>query len=107
MRSVQRFVGRENEAVHAPGRGRLQENFKKGGGVDDNQRLFLSARTAATGAGCGRTDWRLESRFRISSRLGRSRAWRISRSRYSERDIPSSAARALSSRCKSEGTFRI
>lgn len=23
MRSVQRFVGRENEAVHTPGRGRL------------------------------------------------------------------------------------
>jgi hypothetical protein len=35
----------------------LWENFKKGGRVDNNQRLFLSARTAAVGAGCGRTDW--------------------------------------------------
>ncbi len=48
--------------------------------VDDNQRLFLSARTAVAGAGCGRTNCRLENRFRISSRLWRSRAWRSSRS---------------------------
>ena len=81
MRSMQRLIGGKDEAVHAPSGRRLEENLKNRGSVDDDQRLFLSARTAAAGAGCGRTGWRLESRFRISSRVGRSRAWRSSRSR--------------------------
>jgi len=107
VRSMQRLIGGEDEWVDTPSCGRLQQNFKKRGSIDNDQRLFLSARTSAAGAGRGRTERRFESRFRISSRVGRSTAWRISRSRYSERDMPSSAARALSSRCKSEGTFRI
>ncbi len=81
MRSMQRLVGGKYKAVDAPGGGRLQENLKNCGSIDNDQRLFLSARTAAAGAGCGRTGWRFESRFRISSRVGRSMAWRSSRSR--------------------------
>ena len=81
MRSMQRLVRCEKKAVHLPGGGRLQQNFKQCGGVDNDQRLFLSARTAAAGATRGRTGWRLESRFRISLSVGRSRAWRSSRSK--------------------------
>jgi hypothetical protein len=51
MRSMQRLVGGEDEAVHTPSGGRLEENLKNRGSVDDDQRLFLSARTAAAGAG--------------------------------------------------------
>lgn len=81
MRSMQRLVLCEEKAVHLPGGGRLQENFKQRGSVDNDQRVFLSARTAAVGAMRGRTGWRLESRFRISLSVGRSRAWRSSRSK--------------------------
>ena len=81
MRSMQGLVGGKDEAVHAPSRRRLEENLENRGSVNDNQRLFLSARTAAAGAGRGRTGWRLASRLRISSRVGRSRAWRNSRSK--------------------------
>jgi hypothetical protein len=55
MRSVQRLVGGEDKAVHTPRCRRLEKDLKHGGGVDDDQRLFLSARTAADGAGRGRT----------------------------------------------------
>ncbi len=81
MRGVQRLVGGKDEAAHTRSCGRLEEDLKNRGSIDDDQRLFLSARTAAAGAGRGRTGWRLASRFRISSRVGRSRAWRSSRSR--------------------------
>jgi hypothetical protein len=81
MRSMERFVGGKDEAVHTAGCGGLEENFKDRGSVNDDQRRFLSPRTAAAGAGYGRTGWRLESRFRISSSVGRSKAWRSSRSR--------------------------
>ena len=81
MRSMQRLVGGEDEAAYALSRACLEKNFQNRGSVDDDQRLFLSARTAASGPGCGRTGWRLESRFRISLRVGRSRDWRSSRSK--------------------------
>jgi len=81
VRSVQRLAGGEEKAAHMPSRGRLEENLENRGGVDDDQQLFLSARTAAAGAGRGRTGCRLESRLWISVRVGRSRAWRISRSK--------------------------
>jgi len=73
MRGVQRLVRREDHPVHTRRRGCLQQNFKNRGSVDNDQR-FLSIRTASAGAGCGRTDCRLESRFFISSSVGRSRA---------------------------------
>jgi hypothetical protein len=78
---MQRLAGGKEDAAHALGRRRLKENFKNRGSVYNDQRLFLSARTAAAGAGCGCTGWRRESRFRISSRVGRSRTWRSSRSK--------------------------
>jgi hypothetical protein len=81
MRSMQGLVGSEDHAIHTASRGRLEQNLEDGGSIDDDQRLFLSARTAAAGAGCGRTGCRRESRFRISSRVGRSSACRSSRSR--------------------------
>ena len=81
MRSMQRLVGCKDGAVHTASRGGLEENLENRRSVDDDQRRFLSARTAAAGAGYGRTGWRLESRFRISFTVGRSRAWRSSRSR--------------------------
>jgi hypothetical protein len=81
MRGMQSLVGGEDETVYSPSGRRLKENLKNRRSVDYNQRLFLSARTATAGAGWGRTGRRLESRFRISSRVGRSRAWRSSRSR--------------------------
>ena len=81
MGSMQRLVGRKDEAVHTASRRGLEQNLKNRGSVDDDQRRFLSARTAAAGAGCSRAGWRLESRFRISSIVGRSTAWRSSRSR--------------------------
>ena len=74
---------------------------------DRTLRLFLSARIAAAGAGRGRTGRRPARRLRISSSVGRSSVWRISLSRKSEIEIPASAARALTSRCISGGTFRI
>jgi hypothetical protein len=107
VRSMQGLAGSKNTLAHTWCNRRLQENLQDCGSVYDNQRFFLSARTAAAGAGRGRTFLRPASRLRISSRVGRSSDWRISRSRKSERDIPSSAARALSSRCNSDGTFRI
>jgi len=55
MRSMQRFVGGEDVAVDTPGGRRLEQDLKQSGSVDDDQRPFLSARTAAAGAGCGRT----------------------------------------------------
>ena len=67
--------------VCPPSGGRLQENLKKRGSVGDDQRLFLLARTAAAGVGCGRTELRFESRLSISSGVGRPRACRNSRSR--------------------------
>jgi hypothetical protein len=81
VRSMQRLVGGKDEAAYTRSRGGLEENLKNRGSVDDDQRCFLSARTAAAGAGCGRTGWRVASRLWISSRVGRSRAWRSSRSR--------------------------
>jgi hypothetical protein len=81
VRGMQRLVGGKDEAAHTRSFGRLEKNLKDRGSVDDDQRLFLSARTAAAGAGRGRTGWRLASRLRISSSVGRSRAWRSSRSR--------------------------
>jgi|SRR5271156_6326868 hypothetical protein len=81
MRSMQRLTGGKQDTAHTPSCRRLQKNFKNRGSVYNDQRPFLSARTAAAGAGRGCTDWRRESRFRISSRVGRSRAWRSSRSR--------------------------
>ncbi len=81
MRGVQGLVSGKNEAVHTASRGSLEKDLEYRGRVDDNQRLFLSARTAAAGAGRGRTDWRLARRLLISSRVGRSRAWRNSRRR--------------------------
>lgn len=53
--SMQRLVGGKDEAIDTPCRGRLEENLKKRGSVNNNQRLFLSARTATAGAGRGRT----------------------------------------------------
>jgi len=81
MGSMQRLIGGENDAVYRPSCRRLQENLKNRGSVNNDQRLFLSARTAAAGAGWGCTGSRRERRLRISSRVGRSRAWRSSRSR--------------------------
>ena len=81
MGSMQRLVTGEDDAVYTSSGRRLEKNLKNRGSVDNNQRLCLSARTAAAGAGRGRTGWRLDSLFRISSRVGRSRAWRSSRSR--------------------------
>jgi hypothetical protein len=81
MRSMQRLVGGEDESVYELRGRRLEKNLEKRGSVDDNQRPSLSARTAAAGAVRGRTGSRLESRFRISSSVGRSSAWRNSRSR--------------------------
>src|ERR1700683_4882052 len=63
VRSVQRFVGGEDAAVHTPGGRRLEQDLKHRGSVDDDQRLFLSARTAAAGAGGGRTGWGVARRF--------------------------------------------
>ena len=56
MRRVKRFVGCENDAAHALGGWRLEKDFKDCGSVYDDQRLFLSARTALAGAGRGRAD---------------------------------------------------
>jgi hypothetical protein len=78
--------------------GCLEENFEDRRGIYDDQRLILSARTAAAGAGRGCTGCRPASLALISSRVGRSRDDRSSRSRYSDNDIPSNAARALRAR---------
>lgn len=51
MGSMQRLVGGKDETAHTPGCRRLEENLKNRGSVYDDQRLFLSARTAAAGAG--------------------------------------------------------
>jgi hypothetical protein len=55
MWGMQRRVGGEEQAAHAPSCSRLQKNLKDSRRINDDQRLFLSARTAAAGAGCGRT----------------------------------------------------
>lgn len=81
VRSMQSLIRSEYELIHPASRGRLQENLKNRGSIDDNQRLFLSERTADAGAGCARTGRRLASRVRISSSVGRSSAWRSSRSK--------------------------
>ena len=47
MRSVQGFAANEEDLAHSLSRWRLQQNFNNCGGVDDDQRRFLSARTAA------------------------------------------------------------
>jgi hypothetical protein len=55
MRSMQRLVRGEDDAAHTPSCGRVEENLKNRGSVNNDQRPFLSARIAAAGAGCGRT----------------------------------------------------
>ena len=55
MRSVQGLVGGKDEPIYTVSRRRLEKNLKNRGSVDDDQRRFLSARTAAAGAGRGRT----------------------------------------------------
>jgi hypothetical protein len=55
MRGVKRLVGGEEEGVYALSRRRLEQNLQEHRSVDDDQRFFLSARTATAGEGCGRT----------------------------------------------------
>lgn len=55
MRSMECFIGREDEPAHALSRRRLKKNLENDRSVGDDQWLFLSARTAAAGAGRGRT----------------------------------------------------
>lgn len=55
MRRMQRFAANEDKAVYLLGCRRLKENFQDRGSVNDDQRLFLSARMAAAGEGRGCT----------------------------------------------------
>ena len=55
MGSMQRLIRREDEDADLLCRTRLEENLKDRGSIDNDQRFFLSARTAAVGAGCGLT----------------------------------------------------
>jgi hypothetical protein len=98
VRGTKGLAGIENPLAD-PRRGcGLKENFEDRRGIYDDQRFILSARTAAAGAGRGCTGCRPASLALISSRVGRSRDDRSSRSRYSDNDIPSNAARALRAR---------
>ena len=82
MGSMQRLASPEKDAAHAWRSRSLEENLKNRGSVNDDQWFFfLSARTAIAGAGRGRTGWRPARRFRISSKVGRSRELRSSRRR--------------------------
>jgi hypothetical protein len=81
VRSVKRLARREDAPAYASSGGRLEENFENRGSIYDDQRLFLSARTAAADAGRGRRGRRRLSRFRNSSSVGRSSDWRTSRRR--------------------------
>lgn len=51
MRRVQRFVGRKNDATNKRSCRGLEKQLKNCRSVDYNQRLSLSRRTAAAGAG--------------------------------------------------------
>ncbi len=55
MRRMQRLPRGKDKALDAAGRRCLEQDFKNRRSVDDDQRLFLSARTAAAGDGRGRT----------------------------------------------------
>ena len=81
MGGVQSFARCEDSLADVRCGGRLKQNLKDRGGVNDDQRPSLSARTAAAGAGRGRTRARPANRCFISSRVGRSTAMRTSRSR--------------------------
>jgi|SRR5689334_10610041 hypothetical protein len=81
MRSMQGLVGCEEYTADTWRSRSLQKNLQHGRSVDDDQRVFLSARTAAAAEGRGRVGSRLARRLRISSRVGRSRACRSSRSK--------------------------
>jgi len=74
VRRMERLADSEDQLVYMPGCGRSKENFQNSGSVDNDQRLSLSARTAAAGTGRGRIGWRPDSRLRISSTVGRSSA---------------------------------
>jgi hypothetical protein len=81
VRCAEDLVRRENPLTYTSGCGCLQQNFKDGRRIHDDQRLILSARTAAAGASLGWTGWRPANRVLISSSVGRSREERSSRRR--------------------------
>ena len=98
MRCVQRLaLGKQSFRETCCRRG-TEQYLDQRGSVDDDQCLSRSARTAFAGDGVGRTDERRTRRARNSAIVGRSAMSRISRTRYSDSDMPAKAARAFSFR---------
>ena len=85
---------------------RSEEHLEYRRRIDGDQRVFRSARTASAGEGLGFTGARSARRTLSSATDGRSAPRLTSAMRYSESDMPSRAARALSLRCSMSGTFR-
>jgi len=107
VRDVQRLGGTEDASRDLLGRGGRKKKLEKRRRVDDDHRASRSARIASAGEGWSRTDVRAFSRSRSSSSVGRWASRRICSRRYSESDVPASAARAFSVLWRLSGTFRI
>src|ERR1700730_7019331 len=107
MRGMQRLAIPEQPAFDVACRRGLEENLDEGRGVNDDHSRSQSPPMTSAGDGERVTGGSLCRRARSSSTVGRSALWRISRSRYSESDMPASAARDLSWRCRPSGTCRI
>ena len=107
MRCMERSLRAQKALGKRSARTCLEKDLDDSRCVEDDHRLSRSAAIAAATDSCRSTLCRFRSRSRISSRVGRSSDLSISRNRYSEMDIPARAARDLSRRCSSSGTFRI
>lgn len=111
MWRVEFFRGAKDVGLYACSVWCAQQQIKGGRGVYDDQRVSRSSRTASAavyvGAAAGSTLLRVRRRAWISVWSGREAMCSIWSSRYCERDLDESAARDLSLRCRSSGTFRI
>src|SRR6202166_2535271 len=108
MRRMEGGGGRRQQAFREGRAGRrVQEHLDGGRGIQHDHRPSRSAATASAIVSRGSKAGRLRSRASSSSRVGRSIDLSISRSRYSDNDIPASAALALTWRWTPSGTLRI
>src|SRR6266446_5720255 len=107
MRRMQCLPVVKQPGLDRSGIRRAEQHLDHRRGVDNDHSRSRSARMTSAGDGERVTSGRLCKRARSSSSVGRSAICRISPSRYSESDMPASAARDLSWRCKLSGTLRI
>jgi hypothetical protein len=107
MRRMQLFPLAQDHAGGHCSFGASQCKLQRQGSIQNHhQRRSLSSRRYSVGERLNFLIGRASSRFRISSSVGRSANFLISRITRSDKDTPSVAARTLSVLCSASGTFR-